>query len=267
MGSRRRCGTRRQTNLGCYQAWIVCRVFITWTEQLIRVLFELSQWGSSTSHVFLKKMDQPRPLFVYLRSFQTKNYRKNFSLQLDSNSIVRVDGVHADHLTTTATHPLRLMFEFTQWTQKELGVKWLKNGSAQVLKKCCQKWHDVCSLANCSHLNRCPGDLKKKQQKPLAQRSDQLSDKKFENLFFEKIRQEQNILSELERQFCKILTLLSVIFIPSGASSSTTTTAAHFSPVLLRRPTHSTKLLKLTFWLLGSFEMCATLLLDCRDQN
>ena len=133
---------------------------------------------------FFKKDGPTSASFCLFTFFSNKKLSKNFSLQLDSNSIVRVDGVHADHLTTTATHSLRLMFEFTQWTQKELGVKWLKNGSAQVLKKFCQKWHDVCSLANCSHLNRCPGDLKKKQQKPLAQRSDQLSDKKFENLFF-----------------------------------------------------------------------------------
>ena len=35
---------------------------------------------------FLKKVGQPRPLFVYFRSFQTQYYRKNFRLQRDSNS-------------------------------------------------------------------------------------------------------------------------------------------------------------------------------------
>ena len=34
-------------------------------------------------------MGQPRPLFVYFRSFQTQHYRKNYRLQRDSNSDLR----------------------------------------------------------------------------------------------------------------------------------------------------------------------------------
>ena len=47
-------------------------------------------WVIRTSGVefffFKKKVGQPRPLFVYFRSFQTQYYRKNFRLQRDSNS-------------------------------------------------------------------------------------------------------------------------------------------------------------------------------------
>ena len=47
-------------------------------------------------------MDQPRPLFVYFRSFQTQILQeKTVSVSRIRTWIVGVDGEHADHLTTT----------------------------------------------------------------------------------------------------------------------------------------------------------------------
>ena len=47
-------------------------------------------------------MDQPRPLFVYFRSFQTQILQKNCRFQSDSNLDRRSRRqAHADHLTTT----------------------------------------------------------------------------------------------------------------------------------------------------------------------
>ena len=47
-------------------------------------------------------MDQPRPRFVYFRSFQTQILQeKTVSVSRIRTWIVGVDGEHADHLTTT----------------------------------------------------------------------------------------------------------------------------------------------------------------------
>ena len=46
-------------------------------------------------------MGQPRPLFVYFRSFQEQFYRKIVDLSGIWTRIVGVEGEHADHLTTT----------------------------------------------------------------------------------------------------------------------------------------------------------------------
>ena len=51
---------------------------------------------------FLKKVGQPRPLFVYFRSFQTQYYRKTLGFSGIRTRIVGVEGEHADHLTTTS---------------------------------------------------------------------------------------------------------------------------------------------------------------------
>ena len=46
-------------------------------------------------------MGQPRPLFVYFRSFQQQFYRKIVDHSGIRTRIVGVEGEHADHLTTT----------------------------------------------------------------------------------------------------------------------------------------------------------------------
>ena len=48
---------------------------------------------------FFKKMGQPRPLFVYFCSFQTQIFTEK--TEGIRTRIVRVEGEHADHLTTT----------------------------------------------------------------------------------------------------------------------------------------------------------------------
>ena len=59
--------------------------------------------------VFFYKMGQPRPLFVYFRSFQTQIVqKKNVVFSGIRTQIVGVEGKHVDHLTTTTT--ARLMF-------------------------------------------------------------------------------------------------------------------------------------------------------------
>ena len=55
------------------------------------------------------KVGQPRPLFVYFRSFQTQYYRKTIGFSRIRTRIVGVEGEHADHLTTT-TAPLKLLY-------------------------------------------------------------------------------------------------------------------------------------------------------------
>ena len=54
-------------------------------------------------------MGQPRPLFVYFRSFQQQFYRNIIDLSGIRTRIVRVEGEHADHLTTT-TAPTVYLF-------------------------------------------------------------------------------------------------------------------------------------------------------------
>ena len=54
---------------------------------------------------FFFKMGQPRSLFVYFRSFQTQILqKKTVGVSRIRTWIVRVEGEHADHLTTTTTH-------------------------------------------------------------------------------------------------------------------------------------------------------------------
>ena len=62
-----------------------------------------------SSH-FFKKMDQPRPLFVY---FRTQILQKNCRLQRDSNSDRRNEGEHANHLTTTMA-PLKTIILYVK---------------------------------------------------------------------------------------------------------------------------------------------------------
>ena len=50
-------------------------------------------------------MGQPRPLFVYFRSFQQQFYRKIVDHSGIRTRIVGVEGEHADHLTTTTALP------------------------------------------------------------------------------------------------------------------------------------------------------------------
>ena len=49
-------------------------------------------------------MGQSRPIFVYFRSFQIQFYRNNLDLSGIRTQIVRVEGEHTDHLTTTTAH-------------------------------------------------------------------------------------------------------------------------------------------------------------------
>ena len=70
--------------------------------------------------IYFLKVGQPRPLFVYFRSFQTQFYRKTVGF----SRIVGVEGEHADHLTTTTaqcayiwkhtTHIFRLSFIYLE---------------------------------------------------------------------------------------------------------------------------------------------------------
>ena len=50
--------------------------------------------------IFLR-IGQPRPLFPYFRSFQTRILQKNCRLQRDLNSNFGVEDEHAEHLTAT----------------------------------------------------------------------------------------------------------------------------------------------------------------------
>ena len=47
-------------------------------------------------YIFFKKMGQPRPLFVYFRSFQQKFNRKIEDFSGNRTLIVRVEGKQAD---------------------------------------------------------------------------------------------------------------------------------------------------------------------------
>ena len=55
------------------------------------------------SHIFVfQKVGQPRPLFVYFRSFQMQIFtEKSIGVSRIRTRIVEVEGEHADHLTTT----------------------------------------------------------------------------------------------------------------------------------------------------------------------
>ena len=48
-----------------------------------------------------KKVGQPRPLFVYFRSFKHNIIEKALGFSEIQTRIVGVEGEHADHLTTT----------------------------------------------------------------------------------------------------------------------------------------------------------------------
>ena len=48
-------------------------------------------------------MGQPRPLFVYFRSFRARTNFTEKTLGISGILIVGVEGKHADHLTTTTT--------------------------------------------------------------------------------------------------------------------------------------------------------------------
>ena len=56
-------------------------------------------------------MAQPRPLFVYFRSFQIQFYRKIVDSSRIRTQIVGVEGEHADHLTTTTTVLIKQMLK------------------------------------------------------------------------------------------------------------------------------------------------------------
>ena len=50
-------------------------------------------------------MDQPRPLFVYFHSFETQFFiEKIGNVSWIRIRIVRVEGEHSEHLTTTTAH-------------------------------------------------------------------------------------------------------------------------------------------------------------------
>ena len=50
-------------------------------------------------------MGQPRPLFVYILSFQTQNlHNKTVRFSRIETWIIGVEGKHADPLTTTTAH-------------------------------------------------------------------------------------------------------------------------------------------------------------------
>ena len=67
--------------------------------------FQISYLVGLKISVFFFKMGQPRSLFVYFRSFQTQILqKKTVGVSRIRTRIVRVEGEHADHLTTTTTH-------------------------------------------------------------------------------------------------------------------------------------------------------------------
>ena len=70
---------------------------------------------------FLKKMGQPRLLFVYFRAFQIQFYRKNVVFSGSRTQIVGVECKHADHLTTTTAQ--RLLPFSTAQKGKKIEVK------------------------------------------------------------------------------------------------------------------------------------------------
>ena len=65
-----------------------------------------SKQTSFYSKCFFSEMGQSRPIFVYFRSFQIQFYRNNLDLSGIRTQIVRVEGEHTDHLTTTMARNL-----------------------------------------------------------------------------------------------------------------------------------------------------------------
>ena len=49
-------------------------------------------------------MGQPRPLFVYFRTFQIQFYRKIVDFSGIRTQVIRIEGEHTDHLTITTAH-------------------------------------------------------------------------------------------------------------------------------------------------------------------
>ena len=86
---------------------------ITWG--LSSVFVKRSTYISCFCHFIFSffKKGQPRNLFVYFRSFQTQILqKKTVSFSGIQTRIVRVEGEHADHLTTTTAHDLLLLLAF-----------------------------------------------------------------------------------------------------------------------------------------------------------
>ena len=67
-------------------------------------------------------MGQPRHLFVQFRSYQMQFYSQFVVLSEIRTRIVRVEGEHADHLTTTTAHA----YIFLQ-SKRKFFYKMLKN--------------------------------------------------------------------------------------------------------------------------------------------
>ena len=55
--------------------------------------------------VLFKKMNQPRPVFIYFCSYQTPNFRKiTVGFSLIRTRVVGLEVKDTDHLTTTTAH-------------------------------------------------------------------------------------------------------------------------------------------------------------------
>ena len=65
-------------------------------------------------------MDQPRPLFAYFRSIQTQKYKIVCFSRIQTR-IARVEGKHADHLTTTMAPNLDCFETFALFTHLNTG--------------------------------------------------------------------------------------------------------------------------------------------------
>ena len=63
-------------------------------------------------HGLFLKMDQGRPLFVFLRYFQMQNFQKKTEgFSRIRTWIFGVDGKHADHLTTTTANNMACLLD------------------------------------------------------------------------------------------------------------------------------------------------------------
>ena len=74
-------------------------------------------------------MGQSLPLFVDFHSFQTQIYRKTVGLSGIWTLIVRVDGKHADHLTTATASQTFGIYFYLLFSSAETSNK---NGLAQM---------------------------------------------------------------------------------------------------------------------------------------
>ena len=84
----------------------IWRLALTGILSLVRYLRLIYFWNST---VFLKKIGQPWPHFVFSFFSNTNFTEKIVGFSGFRTRIVGVEGEHADHLTTTTAHQIKLL--------------------------------------------------------------------------------------------------------------------------------------------------------------